>query len=331
MQRIADPGLVQPRLFEPETAVPSRVSARVALALVGWGLAVSGDMSLDSWEPLVIEALGERYVNRRTAQKVVKEAKALFRYLRARGAECLSDVTPELVSEWLCAARLHRGSHRPPAQSTVKNRQWAARSAFETAEFLGAPIDPHALIGEPVARPSEFVSARPLTDEEARHLRANIDADLLSSGSLLIAFALAGGSATEIAAVRLRDLDLDAGTVAFGGEFARVNPLGEWSARVVRLWLLNQPSLPNDDDLLCVGEGLGAGRAAHSVTVRLSRLLRDVGLAGRPGVTARSIRLNTAREVLEAEGIEAAALFLGNVSLDTTAASLRHDWRCRDG
>ena len=292
---------------------------------------MSGDMSLDAWEPLVIEALGERYSNRRTAQKAAKEAKALFRFLRARGAKSLSDVTPELVSEWLLAARHHRGSHRLPAPSTVKNRQWAARSAFEAAEFLGAPIDPQALIGEPVARPSEFVSARPLTGEEVQYLRANADADLLSSGSLLVALALAGGSATEMAAVRLRDLNLDAGTVAFGGESARVNPLGEWSARVIRLWLLNRPNPLNDDCLLCVGEGLRTEQAAHSVTVRVSRLLRDVGLAGRPGVTARSIRLTTAKEILEAEGIEAAALFLGSVSLDTTAASLRHNWRCRDG
>ena len=310
---------------------PHGALARAVLAVAGWGLAVTGDDRLEAWGPLVVDALGERYSNERTAQKAVREARALFRFLRARGAKCLSDVTPALVEEWLWAARHHRGAHRLPSQSTVKNRQWAARSAFEAAELLGAPIDPQALVGEPVARPSEFVSARALTGEEARHLRANADADLLSSGSLLVAFALAGGRSTEIAAVCLRDVDLDAGTVAFGGESARVNALGEWSARVVRLWLLNQPSPPRDDDLLCVGEGLGTERAAHSVTVRLSRLLRDVGLAGRPGVTARSIRLTAAKEVLQAEGIEAAAVFLGNVSLDTTAAALRHDWRCRDG
>ena len=329
MQSTALYGTEQLRLLDP--AARFGVPVRVWLALFGWRLTVSGDMSLNEWEPLVIEALGERYSNRRTAQKAVKEAKALFRFLRARGARCLSDVTPELVSEWLLAARHHRGSHRLPAPSTVKNRQWAARSAFEAAEFLGAPIDPQALIGEPVARPSEFMSARPLTGEEVQYLRANADADLLSSGSLLVALALAGGSATEMAAVRLRDLNLDAGTVAFGGESARVNPLGEWSARVIRLWLLNRPNPLNDDCLLSVGEGLRTEQAAHSVTVRLSRLLRDVGLAGRPGVTARSIRLTTAKEILEAEGIEAAALFLGSVSLDTTAASLRHNWRCRDG
>ena len=47
---------------------------------------------------------------------------------------------------------------------------------------------------------------------------------------------------------------------------------------------------------------------------------------GVPGVSARSIRLTTAREVLRTDGIEAAARFLGSPSLDSTAAALNHDW-----
>lgn len=305
---------------------------RVVLGLAGWCLAVTGETRLAVWEPLVADALRERFSNPRTAKKAQAEAGRLFRYLRARGVGSWAGVTAVLVSEWCWAARLDRsGRHRPAAQPTARNRQWAARAAFEEAAWLGAPVDPAGVIGEPIPRPDPAVSARPLSDEEAQHLRANADADLLSNGSLLVAFALAGGSAAEIASVRLRDLDLEASTVAFSGESARVNPLGQWPARVVRVWLLNQPGPLNDDALLCVGEWLGIERASHSVTVRLSRLLRDVGLGGLAGVTARSIRLTAARDVLEADGIEAATLFLGNRSLDATAASLRHDWRCRDG
>ena len=40
------------------------------------------------------------------------------------------------------------------------------------------------------------------------------------------------------------------------------------------------------------------------MTVRLGQVLDDAGLSGRPGVTARSIRLTGARRVLEADGIE---------------------------
>ena len=308
----------------PEVLWPPRVVSVV----VGWVLFVTGETGLAVWEPLVVEALRERYPNERTAVKAVGEARRLFRYLRAYGSVCWEDVDSGLVWAWCWEARRDRsGRHRRVAQSTARNRQWAALAAFGEAARLGAPINPTVLVGERVARPSGHTSSRPLTAGEAQHLRANADADLLSSGLPLVAIAYAGGSATETACVRLRDVDLDAGTVAFGGESARVNPLGEWPARVIRLWLLNRPDPLSDDDLLCVGEGLKTEQAAHSVTVRLSRLLRDVGLAGRPGVTARSIRLTAAREVLEAEGIEAAARFLGSVSLDTTAASLRHDWR----
>ena len=43
-------------------------------------------------------------------------------------------------------------------------------------------------------------------------------------------------------------------------------------------------------------------------------------------MTARSIRLTAAAEVLASEGIEAAAKLLGNNSLDTTAKALGHNW-----
>ena len=38
-------------------------------------------------------------------------------------------------------------------------------------------------------------------------------------------------------------------------------------------------------------------------------------------------RLTAARQVLERDGIEAAARFLGSPSLDHTAEALAHDWR----
>jgi hypothetical protein len=75
-----------------------------------------------------------------------------------------------------------------------------------------------------------------------------------------------------------------------------------------------------------VGPRLPSERAAHSATVALTTLLRDAGLRGDPGVTAKSIRLTAARDVLAAGGIEAAVRFLGNDSLDPTAAALGYDW-----
>ena len=67
------------------------------------------------------------------------------------------------------------------------------------------------------------------------------------------------------------------------------------------------------------------------MTVRLGQVLRDAGIAGRPGVTARSFRLTTANRILHTQGIEAATKFLGSPSLDNTAAALGYRWGQHDG
>ena len=56
------------------------------------------------------------------------------------------------------------------------------------------------------------------------------------------------------------------------------------------------------DQPLCVTAGLPVERATHSVTVRLRKVLIDAGLAGRPGVTANSIRLTGALAVARERG-----------------------------
>ena len=48
-------------------------------------LVTSGEQSLAVWEPLVLEAVQQRYTNERTAKKVMTEASRLLRYLRAWG------------------------------------------------------------------------------------------------------------------------------------------------------------------------------------------------------------------------------------------------------
>lgn len=153
---------------------------------------------------------------------------------------------------------------------------------------------------------------------------------MTSRRPLLLAGAFGGGTATEIAALRLRDLDPAAGTVTFSGDAARTNPLDGWSIAALQRWLHNQPEAPDVDAPLCVTRGMDLFRGAQSVSVRLGAVLREAGLMGRPGVTARSFRLTTARAVLDRDGIEAAARFLGAVSLDTTAAALEHSWQDSD-
>ena len=124
----------------------------------------------------------------------------------------------------------------------------------------------------------------------------------------------------------MADVHLDQATVTFRGPSSRVNPLDEWAVSRVARFVRNRPPIPSDHPI-CVTGRVRPERAAHSVTVRLRDVLRDAGLSRREGVSARSIRLTTARQVLETLGIEAATRFLGSPSLDNTAQALGHNWR----
>ena len=315
----------QLRLFDPQK--PDGVPVWVRLVQAASELVMSSSLLLEQWQPVVVGAVRERYRNARTAEKVAAEAARLFRFLAVCGAECWSDVTSTLVLEWCWAARRDRsGVHRRTAPATARNRQWTALTAFREAAALGVPIDPEALVGERILRPKKVESARPLTEEELASARSHADTGLgLSRRPLLLALASAGGTASEIAAVRWSDINLDAGTVFFDGSAARVCPLDEWGIATVRRFVQNGPA--EADELVAVTSGSIPERAAHSVTVRLGQILQDAEISDRAGVTARSFRLTTARKILESESIEAAARCLGAVSLDTVADALGHDWR----
>lgn len=296
-------------------------------------LAREGDWSLDSWLPLAQEALGQRLTNRKTAQKAFRESEHLVRTLTAKGATTFDLVTQEMVTEWCWASRPdHRtGKHKKPQPATARNRQWHAKQVFVELANLGAPVDPSALIGESIKRPPHAAQSRPLEPPEWETVKAHADPDhRLSRCSVIVAFAHAGGNASEIANVRKRDVDAAEGTVTFSGLAARTNPLCDWGRDVVRRWLHNHPHV-SADERLCVLDHGDELRSAQTVTVRMQQVMERAGLAGVPKVTARSIRLAAGRRVLETDGIEAAALFLGSPSLDNAARSLNYRWWLRDG
>lgn len=189
---------------------------------------MTGETPLALWLPVVVAVLRDRFAgNPGTAEKLVAETQRLFRYLMACDARIWSDVNSALVTEWCWAARPDRsGVHRSTATSTARNRQWAALAAFEAAVSSGAPIDPRTLIGDRIARPSESESARPLTDDEHRLVLVHADAGRVASRrSMMVALSRAGGTASEVAAVRMGDIDLDAAAVEFCSAAARVGPL----------------------------------------------------------------------------------------------------------
>ncbi|MXW89309.1 MAG: hypothetical protein F4Z54_07265 [Acidimicrobiaceae bacterium] len=252
---------------------------------------------------------------------------SMFAHFERRGVKRLRDVTGDLTLEW-CWSPVQGpdGSAQEPARNFARDRQWVARAAFKVAAQLGAQLDPNVAAGAGIKRGDPDVAARPLTDQELDRLCACVDAGTAASRrALLVAMYMAGGSAAEAAAVRTRDIDLDAGTVTFLGERARVCALDEWSARAIARYLRANPTAP--DERLCVKADTPRDAAVDSVSIRMWKVIKEAGFSSRSGISPRSVRLAAARQVLESEGIVAAARFLGSPSLDNTAHALGHDWQ----
>lgn len=274
----------------------------------------------------VIDLVAERYcANVRTAAKLTGEADRLFRYLRTAGIERWEDVTSEVVLSWCWAARqTPGGNHARPSVSTARNRQWAAMAVFEAAETLGLVPDGRRLVGERIPRSTDFVPVRPLTDDEAKRVRGFADrGQLFSRRAVIVALAFAGATSGEIGAVHRSDVDLQAGTVRIG---ERENPVCEWGQQMIGTFLQIQPGI-SGNGLLAVGQQIEADRRAHAVTVRLGKVISDAGLKGTAGVSARSVRLYTAKQILDRLGLEGAAWFLGSDSLTSVVKALGYDWK----
>lgn len=302
---------------------------RAVLCGAGWCLAVTGETRLAAWQPLVVEAVRLRYSNEQTCGLMVGNVVRLFKFLAAHGARGCGDVTAELVDKWCWAGRFDgRGRIHPVSQTTARHREWAAFVCFSELALVGCPIDPVALIGERIAASPPSVSARPLDAEEERLAKRRADTGMIGSRlSLQFALSLGGGSLREVASVRARDIDVDAATVTFRGGSPRTNSLDDWSAEMVLRWRRCLPEPPDPDELVCLSRRLAVADGARSVGTQLGNVLREAGIKHRPGVSAGSVRLTGARHVFEAHGIEAAARFLGAVSLDRTAVALGHRWR----
>ena len=180
------------------------------------------------------------------------------------------------------------------------------------------------LAGERIPRCHDSLTTRPLTEEEANRVRGFADrGQLFSRRATIVALAFAGGTSSEIAKVRKSDLDLPNGKALIGEQ---QNPVCEWGQQMIGTFLQVHPDI-GDKGLLAVGEQIEADRRAHAVTVRLGEVISDAGLRGTPGVSARSVRLHTAKRILDCLGLEAAAWFLGSDSLTSVVKALGYDWK----
>ena len=295
-------------------------------AEAAWSQDLSGDDPIEAWAPALIFGLdGLLGANQGTADKAISVNSRFLRYVPANGVHQWPQLPPELVQRFIWAARPDRyGQHRSVSPATARNNRWAVGALLDVAVMLGVDINVPALLGEPIGSAPPKASSRPLTAAEAQLVRDHADAGLrASTRSVAVGLASAGASPREAAAVTAAHVNLDAATVRLSGSAERTNPLDEWSLQAIELHLRHHPGELDPDHPLCVTAGLPVERAAHSITVRLRTVLIDAGVAGQPGVTARSIRLTGALAVAQERGIRAAARFLGSGSLDRTAAALR--------
>jgi integrase len=259
-----------------------------------------------------------------TAAKYLKEASRFFKQLQSSGVEFFDEIEPDHADAFFWSASTFHGRLSDVSATTASNRRSIIQSLVRELDHLG--ITPAVDLVGPSIQRGHAEPARLLTDSEVQRIRNECTGGFLFTfAPWFVALSEAGATAAEIAEVRGDDVDLDRGVVRFSGRNARHGPLSDWGVDTLRLVVAQQRLV--DDKRVCCGDDLGPERAAHSVTAGMHRILRDAGFARDRHVSARSIRHTFARRVLDASGIEAAALFLGSDSLDATARALMHEWR----
>lgn len=307
--------------------IDSEASHYIRAAVFALGLQSMKESRIECWTPAIIEAVHARYIaNASTAKKATEEGTRLLKYLNSV-ARTWDRVVPAMVSNWCCTARPDaRGGYRQVAPNTASNRAWAARSVLEAAQALGADVEAASLLGEMPRRQASEFAMRPLTEDEARLVRASAKGGMITTDlPLLVALSGAGATASEIATITAGHIDPARGFVRLPGAkgiAARINPFDDWGQKEVRFQLRNRSGIRSSAPL-CVTAGLPLDQAKHSVTVRLRRVLEDAGIAHRPGVVPRSIRFTTAHRIAHGHGIIAAANFLGVDSVDDVIEVLR--------
>jgi len=290
--------------------------AFVASVLIGDRVTVSDALAI------VCAHFAAQYLKPATERKYRQNAQRFARHLEAYGIEFIDEVTEQVVLDFLWSGRWRHGSIIDVSSTTASTCRSMTIAFFNVLISLGVweHVPP---VGPAIQRDCTDGSV-PLTPAQLLRVEQAVSGSLFTGrASFLVALSQAGGDAGEVAATTWGDINLDDGTVTFNLDSPRTNPLTPWGIEV-----LSAASRKGFEPRhrLCVHNTTSIRSGAQSVTVGLSNLLRDAGLGRVPGVTARSIRLGVAQQVLYTNGLEAAARFLGSRSLDGTAASLRYEW-----
>jgi integrase/recombinase XerD len=174
----------------------------------------------------------------------------------------------------------------------------------------------------------EVYPAEPLSGVEVKQLLASVDTSTVTgirNHALLVVLWRAGLRCSEALALRVSDIDFDAGTLRVlrgKGKRARTVGIDDTALAVLSVWLEHRPHGPGP--LFCVLEGPTAGGRMNSRYVRalMARLGAGAGIEHR--VHAHGLRHTMACE-LSREGWPVALISrqLGHKSIATTDIYLR--------
>ena len=305
-------------------AISRRVDRAVHFALLCERAVSRGPCDLHQAEEIALAGLEAHHsASPRTKAKAVQIIRRFFRYARARGVTWPRRGQPDLVEDFLWAATTRHGRLIDVSPTTASNRQSHLRTTFAILHDAGVMrTNP---IGDSIARhPGE--RSRPLTSTSSTSSGPKPPG--ASSRPQPHCWSPSARPGVRQARWQRSSYPTWTSTRATSGSAGHEHgstrsPHGVRSRSVVASSMARTRRLGH----LCVRPDLETAGAAHSVTVRLRKLLSAAGLGASNGVAPRSIALTIAMALQLHDGIEAAARFLGNDSLDATARSLHYDWK----
>jgi site-specific recombinase XerC len=249
---------------------------------------------------------------------------------RGHGSVELADVSHEHVEAFVLAPVGAIEGFRDPSVATAHLRRSGVRLLFRVLRTVGI------VEGDPtldlVLPPRSSLATRPLTEDEIVVCRS-FALRTLTETRQPAAWALAEATArtSEIACIRMRDLDLGAHRVWIHSG-AKTEPrfgcLSPWGVQQLerRLRALGQSGAEPEEPLV-YGAGGSAASAQASTARAIQETLTRAGLGHEPDVRAASVAAWAGRRILQDTGrIEAVARGLGVHSLDGAARIIGWDW-----
>lgn len=261
--------------------------------------------------------------NTKTLDKYVGTARRFFLYASRSECSTVESIDAALVADFIESPAKSHGRVTRPKPKTKSFRRSVVKAVIEELAHLGVVLDP-TIIGDPI-RCGEADRTRPMTEAELDAVRSYCNGlQRLSRVPVIVSLCEAGGRMPEIAAVRVEDLDLGAGTVTFTFPRVRTTALTPWGVETISYAL--ERSGRTDGELFPGGIS-DPDRIGHILTVQTQKMLRACRVRAGSGVSSRSIALGVAAQINDERGFLAAAKHLGMESqLNAVAAALGIDW-----